>query len=265
MTSDNNLLLIVLIGIVLFWIFNINSSKKEKSSSKEKNYNKNKNVVEKFQSKPNTVQSPILKQKNVSDAELIDQLYAEKKSSTSQKIEVPRPKYTSAVSPNPNQKLIEPPPSNTNDVIRNKNYQSMAEQLVPDSKQPMYPKDNPIQQKTYQSFDENADYMLLPKNNLPDPKFAKVISSESRKTLGSSDLLPIEENKDWFQVPNKEFNLMQAVDLELPEIKIGVDTVGQSRKNATYDIRSAPPNPKFVISPWNNSTIEPDYNTKPLC
>ena len=58
---------------------------------------------------------------------------------------------------------------------------------------------------------------------------------------------------------------MQAVDLEVPEIKIGTDTVGQSLKNATYDLRSAPPNPKFVVSPWQNSTIEPDYNIKPLC
>ncbi len=24
-------------------------------------------------------------------------------------------------------------------------------------------------------------------------------------------------------------------------------------------------NPKFSVSPWNNSTYEPDYNIKPLC
>jgi len=108
--------------------------------------------------------------------------------------------------------------------------------------------------------------MLLPSNNMPDEKFSKVISKEKpRPVLASGDLLPKDENKDWFQVPNSKFNLMQAVDLEVPEIKIGVDTVGQSRKNATYDLRAAPPNPKFVVSPWSNSTIEPDYNTKPLC
>ena len=25
------------------------------------------------------------------------------------------------------------------------------------------------------------------------------------------------------------------------------------------------PNPKFIVSPWNNSTYEPDFNLKPLC
>ena len=58
---------------------------------------------------------------------------------------------------------------------------------------------------------------------------------------------------------------MYAIKNRIVEIKIGIDTVGQSKKNATYDFRSAPPNPKFVVSPWMNSTIEPDYNTKPLC
>ena len=112
----------------------------------------------------------------------------------------------------------------------------------------------------------NDSYMLLPPNNIPDEKFNKVMSQEpARQVLASGDLLPKDENKDWFQVPNSKFDLMQAVNLEVPEIKIGLDTVGQSRKNASYDLRAAPPNPKFVVSPWSNSTIEPDYNIKSLC
>jgi hypothetical protein len=46
---------------------------------------------------------------------------------------------------------------------------------------------------------------------------------------------------------------------------IGINTVGQSLKNASYDIRGTIPNPKFVVSPWGNSTYEPDFNLKPLC
>ena len=109
------------------------------------------------------------------------------------------------------------------------------------------------------------NYMLIDPSIPNEPKFDKVIPKNNRKTLSSSELLPVEENDKWFQNPNSKFNLMEAVNLEIPEIKIGIDTVGQSRKNATYDLRSAPPNPKFVVSPWSNSTIEPDYNTKPLC
>ena len=39
---------------------------------------------------------------------------------------------------------------------------------------------------------------------------------------------------------------------------VGVNTIGQARKNATHDIRVEPPNPKAQVSPWLNSSIEPD-------
>ena len=110
----------------------------------------------------------------------------------------------------------------------------------------------------------NNSYILKP--SVIEDKFNNITPQETRKSLVSKDLLPnTTPNDDWFQVPNDKFNLLEAVDLEIPEIKIGIDTVGQSRKNATYDIRAAPANPKFVVSPWSNSTIEPDYNIKSLC
>lgn len=43
---------------------------------------------------------------------------------------------------------------------------------------------------------------------------------------------------------------------------VGVNTVGQSLRNANYDLRSAPANPRDSVSPWLNSTIEPDTNRK---
>lgn len=39
---------------------------------------------------------------------------------------------------------------------------------------------------------------------------------------------------------------------------VGVNTIGQAKKNATHDLRVEPPNPKMQVSPWQNSTIEPD-------
>lgn len=261
MAIDNNLLLIILIGVALIWIFNINTDIKHKGKQEKKK-------VEKFTSEYENKNIPLLRQQPVSDNELIDKLYAQNTTKTPSKISVPRDSYTSGEKPNQTQKLLDTPPSQINEQERLRKYNEMASQFVSDTKQKMYSKDNPVsgkEDKEYQAFNDKADYMLLPKNNLPDPKFNKVMPAEIRQTLQSSDLLPMDENKDWFQNPSKDFNLMQAVDLEVPEIKIGVDTVGQSRKNATYDIRAAPPCPKFVVSPWGNSTIEQDYNTKPLC
>lgn len=45
---------------------------------------------------------------------------------------------------------------------------------------------------------------------------------------------------------------------------IGVNTVGQSNRNGSWDVRSEPANPQVAISPWFNSTIEPDVNRRTL-
>jgi len=211
MTNDNNFVLIIVIAIVLFWIFNINT-KTNKS-------------VEKF----GKIESPLLSTNSTSSNTSVQDLLVRPPSNLS-------PKPTGLVS-------------------------------TGTATQPMYANLTSAPDKSVSSLSNaNDSYMLLSSNNVPDEKFNKVLPKEGvRPVLTSGDLLPKDENKDWFQVPNSKFNLMQAVDLEVPEIKIGVDTVGQSRKNATYDLRAAPPNPKFVVSPWSNSTIEPDYNTKPLC
>lgn len=46
---------------------------------------------------------------------------------------------------------------------------------------------------------------------------------------------------------------------------IGLDTVGQSLRNASHDLRSEPPNPQQNVSPWLNTTIQPDLARRPLC
>ena len=46
--------------------------------------------------------------------------------------------------------------------------------------------------------------------------------------------------------------------------RIGVDTVSSSLRNANYQIRSEPANPRDSVSPWMNSTIDPDLERKAL-
>jgi len=237
MTNDNNFLLIILIAIILFWIININT--------------KTKNNLENFGTTP----SPLLTQTNNISSDNSIPSYTQSKTSLENK----------SSNINQNTEILVKPPSqpSTNSAD---SFNSMAKQYISDDKQVMYSNLSSMDKQNGLLSKIDDSFMLLPSNNMPDPKFDKVISKEKpRPVLATGDLLPKDENKDWFQVPNSKFNLMQAVDLEVPEIKIGIDTVGQSRKNATYDLRAAPPNPKFVVSPWSNSTIEPDYNTKPLC
>ena len=45
---------------------------------------------------------------------------------------------------------------------------------------------------------------------------------------------------------------------------IGANTLGASMKNSNYDIRAAPGIPRREVSPWMQSTIDPDPYRKPL-
>jgi c-di-AMP phosphodiesterase-like protein len=94
---------------------------------------------------------------------------------------------------------------------------------------------------------------------------------QKRKTKYTTDelfnddkLLPQEVNKDWFETmpdPIKVKN-RHLININKP---FGTDTIGSSLKNASRDIRGNIPAPKFVVSPFLNSSIEPDLNTKGFC
>lgn len=77
---------------------------------------------------------------------------------------------------------------------------------------------------------------LLPKMNLPGVPSWDVVDTEA---LANQDFLSATQ-------------------------RIGVDTVLSSLRNPSYDIRSNIPNPINVVSPWNNSTITPDLERRPL-
>lgn len=72
-------------------------------------------------------------------------------------------------------------------------------------------------------------------------------------------LLPQETNPAWFEVMPEPIKVKNRhlVNVTRP---IGVNTIGSSLKNASHDLRGSPPCPKFVVSPWMQSSIEPDLN-----
>ena len=93
------------------------------------------------------------------------------------------------------------------------------------------------------------------------------IENENNKLkFQSSELLPTEVNKDWFETDfsHAQVNVNNDNLVVTDKYVIGVNTVGQSLKNPSYDLRAAPPCPKFTVSPWMQSTIEPDFNIKNL-
>jgi hypothetical protein len=49
-----------------------------------------------------------------------------------------------------------------------------------------------------------------------------------------------------------------------PGYHYGINTVGQTLRNANLDVRSDPPNPRKNVGPFLNSTIEPDLMRRQL-
>jgi hypothetical protein len=94
-------------------------------------------------------------------------------------------------------------------------------------------------------------------NNMPKDCFPK-------DQLAPSELLPANTQSQWSNVnPSGEGNLGDQNFLSAG-YHFGTDTVGQSLRNANRQLRSEPANPQVKVSPWNQTSIEPDINRRPL-
>ena len=80
--------------------------------------------------------------------------------------------------------------------------------------------------------------------------------------LNAKDLLPSDPNSVWAQVNPPGAGDISGKNFINAGLLIGVNTVGQSNRNSSRDLRSEPANPQVTVSPFNNSTIEPDLNRR---
>ena len=78
------------------------------------------------------------------------------------------------------------------------------------------------------------------------------------------ELLPKDTNSEWAQLNPSGKGELSNINLLKSGYHIGIDTVGQSLRNANLQIRSEPPNPQLNVGPWNQSTIESDFLRPPL-
>lgn len=85
-----------------------------------------------------------------------------------------------------------------------------------------------------------------------------------RKQLNASELLPNDANSQWAAVNPQGSGDLQGKNFLSAGALIGVNTVGQSLRNANLQLRSEPPNIQTPVGPWLQSTIEPDLQRRPL-
>lgn len=85
-----------------------------------------------------------------------------------------------------------------------------------------------------------------------------------RDQLTPSELLPKDPNSVWAQQNPMGTGSLKGKNFLSAGALIGINTVGQSMRNANYQIRSEPPNPQVPVSVFYQSTIEPDVNRRTL-
>ena len=85
-----------------------------------------------------------------------------------------------------------------------------------------------------------------------------------RDQLTPSELLPKDANSIWAQQNPMGTGSLKGKNFLSAGALIGVNTVGQSLRNANYQLRSEPPNPQVPVSVFNVPTIEPDVNRRSL-
>ena len=139
--------------------------------------------------------------------------------------------------------------TNTNGAMEN----TSMTKLAPQASEPLG--DNEIF-KPIDNGNDN-DPTGLQGNQLPKDCYPK-------DQLTPSELLPGDPNTKWAQVnpavqgDPKDQNFLNAGH------HLGVNTVGQSLRNSNLQLRSEPPNPQVKVSPWMQTTIEPDTNRRPM-
>jgi hypothetical protein len=79
-----------------------------------------------------------------------------------------------------------------------------------------------------------------------------------------ADLLPRDPNSQWAALNPVNNNQPILPDLLQAGNLIGLDTIGQTLKNANLQLRSDPVIQKQNVGPWNNSTYEADLGRVPL-
>ncbi len=89
-------------------------------------------------------------------------------------------------------------------------------------------------------------------------------SCAKQAVVDPRQLLPKDSNNSFSQMNPGGAGDIQNVSLLKAGYHIGINTVGQSLRNANLQLRSEPANPQLNIGPWNQTTIGPDLARRAL-
>lgn len=155
---------------------------------------------------------------------------------------------------------------NRKEEFQDNNNKQQREQVFPKIVQPMKATDDKTENENDNDvkpseLENNEDYQAIDFSNNDNTS-----DCYPKDRLTKDDLLPKDAANSLFAQVNpagqgsvEDGNLLSAGH------HMGINTVGNSLRNANYQLRSDPPIPKIPnLSPWNNTTIEYDSNRRPF-
>ena len=111
----------------------------------------------------------------------------------------------------------------------------------------------PLSPSEYTQMESPIESSEMMNSGLSQPS---EIPNNTSPDMNPSELLPNNTNNDL-----TNHNFLNASEAGR---HMGVNTVGSSLRNANLQLRSEPANPRTNVSPWLQTTIEPDLERKPL-
>ncbi len=115
-----------------------------------------------------------------------------------------------------------------------------------------------------QMMDQQEDQPEMMSNPIERDMRNAQMMGVSGDQLTAQDLLPQDKSSTWASVnPEGQGSLANQNFLQAG-YHIGINTVGQTLRNANLQLRSEPPCPQSQVSPWLQSTIEPDVSRRPM-
>ena len=144
-------------------------------------------------------------------------------------------------------------------------YGSYGNDMMSGNDQAAYKKQQPgsTGAKPAEDIDGSGNGSFAPVNGVPS-NGGMPSSCNKPNMQNPSDLLPKDNNSQWAQLNPAGKGDLANINLLKAGYHIGIDTIGQTLRNANLQIRSEPPNPQISVGPWNLSSIEPDFMRPPL-
>ena len=137
---------------------------------------------------------------------------------------------------------------------------AMGNEMMETNNNPAYQRQQNLPEMGVEPADEDTEDMYAaPNEGMMVPSACNMPQSQN-----PDELLPIDTNSEWAQLNPAGKGDLANINLLKAGYHIGIDTIGQTLRNANQQIRSEPPNPQVNVGPWNLSTIEPDFMRPPL-